>query len=153
MRDLPWESYALCYDSGVDFFSEASLDESSTEVEVEIAQFETKRAQAICHDCPVRRECIESALEFKDHFGVWGGANQEIIRKALSVDDSGDAVPRARDMVCPYCNSSDLAILTRRRNQTQIECNACQLGWWAAKPLTVVSIRKRDVDDFGQDVE
>jgi WhiB family redox-sensing transcriptional regulator len=31
------------------------------------------RAKAICHDCPVRLQCLAGALERREPWGVWGG--------------------------------------------------------------------------------
>jgi WhiB family transcriptional regulator, redox-sensing transcriptional regulator len=31
------------------------------------------RAKAICQDCPVRRQCLASALQRREPWGVWGG--------------------------------------------------------------------------------
>lgn len=30
-------------------------------------------AKALCLDCPVRRECLQGALERREPWGVWGG--------------------------------------------------------------------------------
>lgn len=35
---------------------------------------DTAKAKAICAACPVRRECLDYAINEGDHFGVWGGA-------------------------------------------------------------------------------
>jgi len=153
MKSTEWETHALCADSGVDFFAEADLPEEPDSDQVAIAEFETQQALAICDSCPVRLQCMETALEGKFRFGVWGGADQTTIRKALSVNEYGEAVPRAKDMICPYCKSSKIEITVRRRNQTQINCNDCGLTWWAAKPLPMVAIKIRDVENFGKDVE
>ena len=37
-----------------------------------------ERAKALCADCPIRRECLEAALERQEPWGVWGG---EIIER------------------------------------------------------------------------
>jgi WhiB family redox-sensing transcriptional regulator len=41
------------------FFAEAPVD--------------VERAKALCADCPLRRECLEGALERREPYGVWGG--------------------------------------------------------------------------------
>ena len=37
-----------------------------------------ERAKALCADCPIRRECLDAALERQEPWGVWGG---EIIER------------------------------------------------------------------------
>ena len=32
-----------------------------------------ERAKALCADCPIRRECLNAALERQEPWGVWGG--------------------------------------------------------------------------------
>jgi WhiB family redox-sensing transcriptional regulator len=32
-----------------------------------------KHAKTLCADCPIRRECLASALERAEPWGVWGG--------------------------------------------------------------------------------
>jgi WhiB family transcriptional regulator, redox-sensing transcriptional regulator len=32
-----------------------------------------ERAKQLCADCPVRRQCLEAALEREEPWGVWGG--------------------------------------------------------------------------------
>lgn len=34
---------------------------------------ELERAKALCADCPIRRECLATALERQEPWGVWGG--------------------------------------------------------------------------------
>jgi WhiB family redox-sensing transcriptional regulator len=31
------------------------------------------RAQALCRECPIRRQCLAGALERREPWGVWGG--------------------------------------------------------------------------------
>ena len=31
------------------------------------------RAKTLCADCPIRRECLNAALERQEPWGVWGG--------------------------------------------------------------------------------
>ena len=41
-----------------------------------------QRAKAICATCPVRRPCLDYALEIREPHGIWGGLN-EVERKQL----------------------------------------------------------------------
>lgn len=38
-------------------------------------------ARAVCHTCPVEKQCLEYALEKKERFGVWGGTSERERRK------------------------------------------------------------------------
>jgi WhiB family redox-sensing transcriptional regulator len=40
-----------------------------------------KQAKAICKRCPVRRECLDYALEHYEKHGVWGGTTERERRK------------------------------------------------------------------------
>ena len=46
---------------------------------------EAEVAKAVCAACPVQEECLEHAIERREHNGVWGGATererQRIIRR------------------------------------------------------------------------
>jgi WhiB family redox-sensing transcriptional regulator len=45
------------------------------------AELQAEVAKAVCLGCPVRQECLECALTYREE-GVWGGTT-EIERKAL----------------------------------------------------------------------
>lgn len=53
-----------------------------------------EQAKALCADCPIRRECLEAALEREEPWGVWGG---EIL-------DRGTVVARKRPRGRPRKN-------------------------------------------------
>ncbi len=36
----------------------------------------SKRAKLFCHECPVKRECLEFALIYEEQ-GIWGGTTEE----------------------------------------------------------------------------
>ena len=35
-----------------------------------------RAAVEVCRSCPVRRECLEHALESREPYGVWGGTTE-----------------------------------------------------------------------------
>jgi WhiB family redox-sensing transcriptional regulator len=142
-----WEQKAICAGSDIDFFAEADLSDTATDADIEIAQLETKQARSVCVHCPVRRDCIEQALETKTLWGTWGGADQETIRKALSLNENKEPVTRAKDMVCPYCYSDNLLTTIRRKTQTRIECKECNLFWWSAKSDRPIPIKVKDYSE------
>ncbi|WP_031016800.1 WhiB family transcriptional regulator [Streptomyces sp. NRRL S-1314] len=43
---------------------------------------QTEQAKAVCRRCPVRKQCLEWALETGQSIGVWGGTS-ETERRAL----------------------------------------------------------------------
>ena len=47
-----------------------------------------ERAKQICAMCPVRKPCLDYALEIREPHGIWGGKN-EIERKALLARRAG----------------------------------------------------------------
>ena len=57
-----WEDVAACrdMDNATDLFFSEDLGEIAA-------------AKRICLDCPVLAECLESALERRERWGVWGG--------------------------------------------------------------------------------
>jgi len=62
---MRWEERAACAKEQFDpeiFFGTTAGDE--------------RRAKAICGVCPVRLECLSSALVDHVDFGIWGGLNE-----------------------------------------------------------------------------
>ena len=47
---------------------------------------DTSYARSICKACPVRRHCLDYALETKQKFGIWGGMT-EAQRRRLRRED------------------------------------------------------------------
>jgi WhiB family transcriptional regulator, redox-sensing transcriptional regulator len=41
-----------------------------------------RRAQQICAQCPVRRQCLEFAIDVGERHGIWGGATPEERQRA-----------------------------------------------------------------------
>ncbi|MGR3875709.1 WhiB family transcriptional regulator (plasmid) [Streptomyces graminifolii] len=46
------------------------------------AQLQTKEARSYCRRCPVKTECLQSALDNDDQVGIWGGLTEKQ-RRAL----------------------------------------------------------------------
>ena len=42
-----------------------------------------REARLVCHECPVRRECLIDALDSRVPFGVWGGMTERERRALL----------------------------------------------------------------------
>jgi WhiB family redox-sensing transcriptional regulator len=52
-----------------------------------------RRAKSICKDCPVRTECLTSALESSERFGIWGGKSareRSLILRAQRILNGGN---------------------------------------------------------------
>ncbi|HZB21392.1 MAG TPA: WhiB family transcriptional regulator [Blastococcus sp.] len=41
----------------------------------------TREAKRVCSGCSVRAECLESALENDERFGIWGGLSERERRR------------------------------------------------------------------------
>jgi len=75
-----WQLKAACRGPDSSFFFPPSNFERKDEKEER-----EEIAKAICHTCPVRRPCLDYALQIREPHGIWGGLN-EVERKAkLSV--------------------------------------------------------------------
>src|SRR5205807_6269313 len=63
IEDEAWRAEARCADTSsalVDLFFSEQLDD-------------ILRAKAFCVECPVKDECLASAIERREPWGVWGG--------------------------------------------------------------------------------
>lgn len=59
----PWTADALCAQTGPDLFFPEDYRETD----------KVSDAQAVCARCPVRRQCLNVALERGEEYGIWGG--------------------------------------------------------------------------------
>jgi hypothetical protein len=139
-QDRNWRDDALCATEaadGIDFFSDNPDD---------IAM-----AKAVCAECPVRRQCLSEALNNEDRFGVWGGADEDAIQLALSIDKYGKPSSKERLMVCPLCSSRDVATLVTQRTKRHLQCQNCNLDWWGRVPTQIVKINAEAEDENDED--
>lgn len=74
--------------------------------------------KAICARCPVRAECLETALTNNERFGVWGG---------LTPNQRRDLTQGSRRRERNHCNRGhDLTRVGRRSNG---RCTQCAREW------------------------
>ena len=62
-REMKWRERAACRDLDTDIFFPDSEADAGPALEV-------------CAVCPVRMECLEWAIETRQHDGIWGGATE-----------------------------------------------------------------------------
>ena len=48
-----------------------------------VSDEESDEARAVCEACIVRDDCLEFALENREHEGVWGGATERERRRII----------------------------------------------------------------------
>jgi WhiB family redox-sensing transcriptional regulator len=77
-EDTTWRVAALCRgDDAVHFFAPAHLERK------EERSMRESRARALCARCPVKAECLDSALDSGEPHGIWGGLNELQRRRLL----------------------------------------------------------------------
>jgi WhiB family redox-sensing transcriptional regulator len=75
----PWMRHAAC--RGIDpelFFPHRGED--------------TRSPKAVCRRCPVRRACLDYALDTGERFGVWGGTSETDRRRLRREGRNGNAL-------------------------------------------------------------
>lgn len=104
-------------------------------------ELEIQSAKDICFTCPVRQQCLRSALDSKEVWGVWGGHDETEIRNTLSVNEDVQEVRRLRDGISPtclYCGASteDLSVQEldvpgggRWTTKKVVTCKTCDFHW------------------------
>jgi len=72
-----WSDAAAC--RGIEnllFFSPDVMESK------EVRSRRERQAKQLCSDCSVREDCLSSALEQRESYGIWGGLT-EVERRAL----------------------------------------------------------------------
>ena len=75
-----WQVKAACRGPQASsvFFPPASVERKDQKEERE------ERAKVICATCPVRRPCLDYALQIREPHGIWGGLNEVERRQLLA---------------------------------------------------------------------
>lgn len=127
--DLEWQKNALC-----------GLPELSYSQKWFFSKDPKEKYQAknLCFSCPVRKNCIQWALENRQIWGVWGGRDEVDIRRALSVTHEGEETRRRRFPNCPYCGARPSKLSTgtadipgggRWTTAKIVTCSVCSFSW------------------------
>lgn len=101
---------------------------------------EKAQAKEICASCPVKDLCLKNALDDEQVWGIWGGVDEQELRRVQSVDINGKphVNPSNKPIRCPKCglrSTRFLAVLEHKRTRTHIECTNCQLDWWVKRSV------------------
>lgn len=128
-RSLRWQSEAICAEKQnkhlVEFFFSDVPEEKY-------------QAKNLCFSCPVRKDCVKYALEAKEIWGIWGGRDENEIRRALSVDADGVEYRRGRYPQCLHCSARTSKLFTysielpkggRWTTARMVECSDCGFKW------------------------
>ena len=128
-ENLKWQSEALCAKPSnkkyLDWFFSKDFSEKYD-------------AKNLCFSCPVRKDCLQWALEHRQIWGVWGGRDDVDIRRALSVSYSGEEIRRKRFPNCPFCSARPDKLKTEivdipgggRWTTAKIAtCSECNFSW------------------------
>lgn len=110
-------------------------------------------AKNLCHSCPVRRDCLQWALEHREIWGIWGGKDEVDIRRALSVSYNGEELRRRRPPNCPYCSArpAKLEVGTaqipgggRWTTAKIVSCTECGFSWRSRTSYNAVIAYQND---------
>jgi WhiB family redox-sensing transcriptional regulator len=95
-------------------------------------------AKKLCNECPVRKQCVQWALNNKQIWGIWGGLTPEQIRRTLSVNWEGQEMRHKRFPLCPYCKAKTEHLKTatidrpdggRWSTMRVVHCESCKFTW------------------------
>ncbi|MCL6422436.1 WhiB family transcriptional regulator [Brachybacterium sp. JHP9] len=86
-EDRSWAARGTCRDLDPDGFFVQGADQ--------------QRVKSLCHDCPVRMQCLADALDNRIEFGVWGGMTERerrrLLRQHPQVEDWFDVLRRSAE--------------------------------------------------------
>ena len=142
--NLKWQGKASCANPANKRFVEWYYSKDSAE---------KNAAKNLCFSCPVRKECLQWALEHREIWGIWGGKDEVELRRALSVAYNGEETRRNRPPNCPYCTARpgklDTSIETlppggRWTRAKVVTCTECGFAWRSRSSANAVEHYKAD---------
>lgn len=138
--NLDWQKDSLCAEAknrhAIDWFFSSK-------------QEDRYKAKNLCHQCPVRKDCLQWALEHRQIWGVWGGKDEVDIRRTLSVSYAGEEIRRRRFPKCPHCNARPEKLRTgvvdipgggRWTTAKIVFCVECNFSWRSRTSANAVNI-------------
>jgi len=141
-KSLEWQKQAECAkpenSDYIDWFFSKDVNEKYT-------------ARNMCFECPVRKECLQWALEHKQIWGIWGGKDEIEMRRTLSVSHLGEEVRRRRFPNCPYCTARPSKLETTTRGLPGggrwttakiVYCTECGFSWRSRTSVNAVNAYK-----------
>jgi WhiB family transcriptional regulator, redox-sensing transcriptional regulator len=72
---MNWEARAACHGGVAALFFTPEGEHGHQR------ELRERAARAICAGCPVRRQCLESAMSADIRYGLWGGLSEDERRK------------------------------------------------------------------------
>lgn len=141
-NNLRWQKQASCAQNG---------KEESVEWFFSKNPKEKYAAKHICFSCPVRKQCLQWALEHKQIWGIWGGRDEVEMRRALSVSYKGEEARRRRFPHCPYCTARPSKLETssievpgggRWTTAKIVTCTVCNFAWRSRTSVNAVHAYK-----------
>lgn len=140
--NLEWQSDSLCSKpvnrKSMDWFFSAEAEKKSA-------------AKNLCFVCPVRKNCLQWALEHKQIWGIWGGRDEYEIRRTLSLSYLGEETRKSRYPNCPFCSARPSKLETSvvklgntgRWNTAKIvSCTECGFSWKSRTSANAVEAYK-----------
>jgi WhiB family redox-sensing transcriptional regulator len=131
--------------------SECSKPENKKRIEWFFSKEPAKKyaAKNLCFSCPVRKECLQWALEHRQIWGIWGGKDEGEMRRALSVSFRGEEIRRYRSPNCPLCGARPSKLSThsiempgggRWTVAKVVLCGECKFSWRSRTSANAVDL-------------
>jgi hypothetical protein len=142
-KDVDWQVDGKCADPKI---NRIVADKFFSYNPTEMAE-----AKKLCFSCPVRKDCIKWALENNQIWGIWGGKDEQEIRRTLSVNADGAEIRRDRYPQCLYCGARTAELRSviaenpdggRWTTVRLVECSDCGFTWRSRTSANAVNAYK-----------